>query len=439
MRTDPAALRHDEVDAVFAFPSQVKRWLDVEAALARACAAAGLVDAEHAEAVAAACRVERLDLAALDAAAAVAATPIIPFVRQLEAIVPEHARGAVHLGATSQDVIDTAMMLALRTTTQLIVLELVAAGRRCAALADEERDTVMAGRTLLQQAVPITFGLKAARWLSTLAGQLERLDTLGFPAQLGSAAGTLAPYGTRGLEVLTRFAENLDLDVPVVPWHAERDHLAAVVTAMALVAGTCASIASDLALLAQSEVGEVIDRASGGSSTMPHKRNPVNATFALASARLATGEATVVLNAPVHEHERGIGAWQAEWAAVPRIMQATAVAAARTRRALENLTVDRGRMRDNLQLSGESFAAEALALAIAPHRGREASHRLVAELSARAQREGRPLTDVAAEEERVREVVPVDKIRGMAEPATQLGITPALIDRALDRWHQVDP
>lgn len=436
---DPAALRHPGVDALLSLPAQVQRWLDVEAALARACASAGLVDPASAEAITAACEVDAIDLPALDGAAAEAATPIIPLVRQLESLVPEDARGAVHVGATSQDILDTAAMLGLREGLRIVVEELIGAGRRCAQLADEERGSVMVGRTLLQPAVPITFGLKAARWLAAFARQLERLYELSFPAQLGSAAGTLAPYGLRGLEVLARFAEELDLDVPALPWHAERDDLASIVATMALVAGTCASIAGDLVLLAQPEVGEVTDAGAGGSSTMPHKRNPVDATFALAAARLATAEATVVLNAPVHEHERAAGAWQAEWAAVPRTLQATAVAAARTRRALENLRVDRDRMRRNLDATGGSFAAESLALALAPHLGRQAAHHLVAELMGQAKRQRLALHEVAAGDDRVRGLVTGDQIDDMTDPGAYLGATAALIDRALDRWHRMDP
>lgn len=435
---EPAALRHPGVDAVLSFPAEVQRWLDVEAALALACAAAGLVDPEDGGAVAEACRVDRIDLGALDAAAATAATPIIPLVRQLEAAVPERARGAVHLGATSQDVLDTATMLALREGLRLVVEELVGAGRRCAELAQAERDTVMAGRTLLQQAVPVTFGLKAARWLAALARQLERLYDLAFPAQLGSAAGTLAPYGQRGLEVLTRFAEELDLDIPAVPWHTERDDLHAVVATMALVAGTCGKIAGDLVLLAQTEVAEVTDGRAGGSSTMPHKRNPVDATFAVAAARLATTGAAAVLSAAGHEHERGAGGWQAEWAAVPQVLQATAVAAARVRAALEHLEVDRLRMRENLARSGGQFAAEPLALALAGALGRRAAHELVAELAGRAAGEGRELVEAALGDKRVTDVLSRGDVERLADPTTYLGSSAPLIDRALDRWHRVD-
>lgn len=435
---DPAALRHREVDAVLSFAADVQRWLDVEAALARACATAGLVEPGHAEAIADACRVDRIDLEALDAAAATAATPIIPLVRQLEAAVPEHARAAVHLGATSQDVIDTATMLALREGLRVVVEELVGAGHRCAELAQQERDTVMAGRTLLQQAVPITFGLKAARWLTALVRQLERLYELGFPVQLGSAAGTLAPYGPRGLEVLTRFAGELDLDVPALPWHAERDDLHAIVAAMALVAATCGKIAGDLVLLAQTEVGEVVDGGAGGSSTMPHKRNPVDATFAVAAARLATTEAGAILVAGAHEHERGAGAWQAEWAAVPRVLRATAVAAARVRGALERLEVDADRMRQNLAWSGGNLGSEPLALALAAALGRQAAHELVEELSERAGAEGRDLVEVALGEPRVAELLPADQRARLADPAAYLGSASPLIDRALDRWHGVE-
>lgn len=435
---DPAPLRHLEVDTILSFPAEIQRWLDVEAALARACAAAGLIDPEDAEAVATACRVERIDLVALDAAAATAATPIIPLVRQLEAAVPEHARSAVHYGATSQDILDTAAILALRDWRHLVSEELVGSGRRCAELAQAERNTVMAGRTLLQQAVPVTFGLKSARWLTALARQLDRLHDLRLPVQLGSAAGTLAPYGQRGIEVLTGFARELNLDVPTVPWHAERDDLHAFVAAMALVAGTCGKIAGDLVLLTQTELAEVVDGGAGGSSTMPHKRNPVDATFAVAAARLATAGAAAVLTGAGYEHERGAGGWQAEWASVPRVMQATAVAAGRVRRALEHLEVNRLRMRENLARSGEQFAAEPLALLLSEELGRRAAHGLVSELAGRAAAEGRSLIEIAAADPRVTDLLQRGDVQRLADPAAYLGSTSTLIDRALNHWHGVN-
>ncbi|MBW3619283.1 MAG: 3-carboxy-cis,cis-muconate cycloisomerase [Actinobacteria bacterium] len=425
------------MDDLLSFPAQVQRWLDVEAALARACAAAGLVEAAQAEAVARACHVDLIDLHALDEAAATAATPVIPLLRQLTAAVPREARAAVHFGATSQDILDTALVLFLRDGLRVLVEELLGAGDRCAELAQDHRGTVMAGRTLLQPAVPVTFGLKAARWLAALARQLERLYGLGFHVQLGGAAGTLAAYGERGLEVTMRLAEELDLDVPALPWHAERDLLQEIAATLALVAGTCATMGHELVLLAQAEVGEVTDAGAGGSSAMPHKRNPVDATFAVAAGRSAAAAAAAVLTGDLHEHERSAGAWQAEWATVPRLVESTVVAAARARRALEGCRVDGARMRANLEEAGDQLAAEPLAVALVADLGREEAHALVAELAARAAATGAGLLDLAGETPAVSAVLTGEQLERLRDPRAHLGVTDALIDRALDRWHRV--
>jgi 3-carboxy-cis,cis-muconate cycloisomerase len=264
--------------------------------------------------------------------------PAEPLVRRL----PEHA----HHGATSQDIVDTAAMLVARNALDLIGAELRGLQRACAALAERYRDTVMAGRTLLQQATPITFGLKAAQWLMAAITAERGLQT-SLPAQLGGASGTLAVFGDRGPEILEAYARELGLDAPILPWHTNRVPIARIGAALAIAAGAIAKIATDVALLTQTEIAEVREPAEGGSSTMPHKRNPVGSTLARACATDAIAAAQLLLRG-VHEHERATGAWQAEWRALSDALALTGGAAAWMRETLEGLEVDAERMRANI-------------------------------------------------------------------------------------------
>jgi 3-carboxy-cis,cis-muconate cycloisomerase len=264
--------------------------------------------------------------------------PVEPLVRRL----PEHA----HHGATSQDILDTAAMIVARHALDLIAAELRGVQRACAAMAERHRDTVMAGRTLLQQATPTTFGLKAAQWLVAIIAA-ERGLNVSLPAQLGGASGTLAAFGNRGPDVLHLYAQELGLDAPILPWHTNRIPVARLGAALAIAAGAIAKIATDVALLAQTEVGEVREAEGGASSTMPHKRNPVGSTLARACASGAIAAGQQLLG-DVHEHERAAGAWQAEWRALTDALALTGGAAASLREALEGLEVDAERMRANI-------------------------------------------------------------------------------------------
>ncbi len=273
-----------------------------------------------------------------------AGNPVEPLVRRLRETAP-----SAHRGATSQDILDTAAALVARNATALIDDQLDGVARLCAQLADEHRATVMAGRTLLQQAVPITFGLKAASWLVGVVHARERLAAARLPAQLGGAAGTLAAFGDRGVDVLHAYATELDLPEPIVPWHTRRLPVAELGAALAVAAGFLGKIALDVALLAQTEVGEVREAAGGGSSTMPQKQNPVASTLARACVLRAQAAASVLMSALVQEHERAAGAWHAEWGALSDALALTGAAAAWVRQALDGLEVDAERMRANIR------------------------------------------------------------------------------------------
>jgi 3-carboxy-cis,cis-muconate cycloisomerase len=393
--------------------------LDVEAALARAQAAAGVVAREHADAIAAACRADLYDVDAIGVRAAAVGNPAAPLVSALRERVGYPAAAAVHRGATSQDVLDSAAMLIARRALEMVLADLGGAAATSARLADEHRGTVMAGRTLLQQAVPITFGLKAAGWLVALdeAGQrLQAVRASRLAAQLGGAAGTLSAQGDAGIDVLSRFARELGLAEPVLPWHTARTRVAELATALGEACGAMAKVAGDVVLLAQTEVGEVReggDGDRGGSSAMPHKHNPVAAISALAGARQAPGLVANLLAAMEHEHERAAGAWHAEWGPLRALLRCTGSAAAWLRDCLEGLEVDAERMRANLD---EAVLAERVAAAIG---GRDAPGRVREALAAGA------LADVA------REHLSEEEAARLLDPATYLGATDQLIDRAL--------
>jgi 3-carboxy-cis,cis-muconate cycloisomerase len=282
--------------------------------------------------------------------------PVEPLVRALR----ERAGPEAHRGATSQDILDTAAMLVAGDAVALIRGEVDGAAAECGRLAETHRSTPVAARTLLQQAVPTTFGYRAARWLAALLDARERLDGVRFLAQLGGAAGTLAAFGDEGLEVQSRFAAELGLEEPLVTWHADRGPIAALAGALGAVASASGKIGLDVVLLAQTEVAEVRETAGGGSSTMPHKRNPARAVLARACARLAHANAAL-LSSGEHEQERAAGSWQAEWPALSAALAFTGGAAAAARDSLAGLEVDVDRMRANMS---EDVYSEARAFGV---------------------------------------------------------------------------
>ncbi len=431
-----------EMAAIFAPAAHIRQMLAFEAALARAEAAAGVIPAAAVDLIAAACR-DDFDSAAIDAEAAVAGTPAIPLVRQLRARVAGDAADYVHWGATSQDAIDSAAMLQIRAGIDLLLADLLAIGARCAALAQEHRRTVQAGRTLLQHALPITFGLTAARWLALATRQIQALRQVcdqSLALQFGGAVGTLAALGDAGQRVAELLAAELGLPLPDLPWHAERDRIAAIAVAVGIAAGSVAKIAHDIALLAQTEVGEVAEESApgkGGSSALPHKRNPVDAMQALAAARLATGVVPVMLSALAQEHERAVGGWQAEWSAIPDLFRYAAGAIAHTRQAVQGLQIDPQRMRANLDLSGGLMMAEALTLALAAQLGRSEARRIVQAACDQARAAGRSLHQAAHADPRISAAMSFDTIDHALDPTAYLGSADALIDRALASYRAV--
>lgn len=430
-----------EVTACLDDRARLQGMLDFEAALAAAEAAAGVIPAASAEAIARACHAERFDLAALGCEAADAGNPAIPMVKRLTTLVaeadPEAAR-AVHLGATSQDAMDTGLVLQLRAALAAMAPDQERLASALARLAETHAATPMIGRTWLVQAVPVTFGLKAAGWLSAVERGHRRLDGAARAArtlQFGGAVGTLAALGDRGLDVAAALAARLDLDLPDLPWHASRDRLVDLGAALGTLTGTLGKVARDLALLAQTEVGEASEPARegrGGSSTMPHKRNPVACAVALgAAARVPPLVATLLATMP-QEHERGLGGWHAEWETLPEIVRLTAGALRQMAGAMEGLVVDPGRMRANLDTTRGLVMAEAVATALAEHLGRAAAHGLVEAACRRAIEEGTHLRDVLARDPTVTAHLSAERLADLFVPDAYLGMARRLVERALD-------
>jgi 3-carboxy-cis,cis-muconate cycloisomerase len=411
--------------------------LEFEAALAGAEAEAGLIPADAAEAIAAACDPETFDAAEIGRAGRDSANPVIPLISGLRERLGEDAAGHVHRGATSQDAMDTAAMLVAKRARTAIDAELARVASSCAELAERHRTTPMAGRTLLQQAVPITFGLKAAGWLDEVLDVRERLASASLATQLGGAAGTLAPLGAEGTRVLALLAARLELDEPALPWHANRIRVADLGAALALAAGAAERIALDVVLLAQTEVGEVMEASAGGrggSSAMPHKRNPVGSVLAIACARRARGAAGVLLAAVAQEHERAAGAWQSEWESLRDALAMAGGAAAGAREALEALEVRPERMRANLESTGGLVMTESLVTSLAERVGAARARELIDAAAARAIDAETTLREQLTGDQAIAAELSEEEIDRALDPAAALGSADAFVERALSRY-----
>jgi 3-carboxy-cis,cis-muconate cycloisomerase len=369
--------------------------LDAEAALARAAERAGHAVAGAGTAVTGAATAEQFDIAEIGRQAALTGNPVPAVVRALSALVPADARAAVHIGATSQDIIDTAVMLLAKRAIAAISADLVTAADKSAELARAHAGTVMAGRTLLQQAVPVTFGLVTAGWLAGIDDsrrELDRFAATRLAVQYGGAAGTLASLGSSGPAVAALLADELGLAEPALPWHTDRLRIVQLAAALAGVCAALGKVARDVTLLTQTEVAELAegsdDPRQGGSSTMPHKRNPVVSVLVLGCARRAPGLLATLAAAAEQEHQRAAGAWHAEWETLSELLRLTGSAASWSATLLSGLRVDAARMRANLDASGGLLMAEQVAAELAPAVGRLAAHDLVAAAAARAARSG---------------------------------------------------
>jgi 3-carboxy-cis,cis-muconate cycloisomerase len=417
----------------------VQAMLDVESALAAARSRTGSIEPATAKAIALACHAENVDIATLGLDAAATGNPVVPLVRALTAAIGDAAAaGQVHLGATSQDVLDTAAMLVAHRALAPLLEDLVAAADAAAALADEHRGTLMAGRTLLQQALPITFGLKAAGWMTALDASAIRLDAIRtdrLAVQLGGATGTLASLGDEGIAVLGAFAQELGLAEPTLAWHADRTRIGELAGALGVAAGAIGKVARDVTLLAQTEVGEVHEGTPGrgGSSTLPHKRNPIAAVSAVACAERAPALVASLLASMVQEHERAAGSWHAEWRPFGDLLETVGSAAAWLRDCLGHLEVEAAKMRSNLDLTGGLLLAERITTALSTSLGRMDAHELVETAARDVPAAGRSFRDALADRPEIAAHLDADEIDRLLDPAGYLGSADAFVERALGR------
>ena len=435
-----ALFRTDAVREIFSDRGRLQGMLDFEAALARATARVGLIpDAAVAE-IESQCHAGLFDIETLARGAEQAGNTAIPVIKALTALVENRNREAsryVHWGATSQDAMDTGLVLQLRGALDLVEADLVRLSDALVKLARKHRRTPAAGRTWLQQAAPITFGLKAAGWLSAIERHRRRIGELRSRAlvvQFGGATGTLAAIGNRGLDVAAALATDLKLDLPDLPWHAQRDRVAEVATTLGLLVGSLGKMARDISLSMQTEIGEVFEpgtQGRGGSSTMPHKRNPVAAAVVLAAAARVPALVSVMLAAMVQEHERGLGNWHAEWETLPEICMLAAGALAHMTETIEGLEIDAVRMRENLDVTQGLILAEAASLALASRIGRPAAHQLVEDACRLAVEKDKHLRDVLGTDARVTEHLSAADLGRLFDPEKYLGHAEQLVDRVL--------
>ncbi|MCP5201670.1 MAG: 3-carboxy-cis,cis-muconate cycloisomerase [Gammaproteobacteria bacterium] len=440
-----AYLGGQDVAACFGAVAFTAHMLAFETALAEAEAELGFVPDGAARAILAAAEVDRFDLDDLARATVAASNPAIPLVQALTAAVAADDKAAaryVHWGATSQDVVDSATMLAARTALEIIDARLARIGALLIELAAAHRATPMVARTLSQQAGPTTFGFKCAGWLDGLVGARTAIhrECLALPLQFGGATGTLAAFGERGRAVAALVAARLDLR-DAAPWHTERGAVRALAAALAQVAAAAGKIADDIVRLAQSEVGEVAERAEdgrGGSSALPHKRNPVAAIAACAAARRAPGCLATVFAAFDQQHERAAGAWHAEWPALVGLFTVTGGALEQLERALDGLEIDAAAMLDNLERMQGLGMSEAVAMALAPTIGRAAAQAVVRQACLAAVDAGENLATVLGRDAQVVEILGSDGLAAALAPENHLGVAGELVDAAIARaraWH----
>jgi 3-carboxy-cis,cis-muconate cycloisomerase len=430
-----AAMRAACDDATF-----LQHMLDFEAALARAEAATGIIPASVVGPIATACNAESFDLAALAEAATRSGNLAIPLVQALTANVAKaeaEAARYVHWGATSQDVIDTATMLTLRAAIDALLEDLDRAIAGFARLARKHRTTAMVARTWLQHALPMPFGLKLAEYAAALHRsriRVQRLRAEGLALQFGGAAGTLAALGDNGWRVAEKLAQELELPLPDAPWHTHRDRIAEAASVLAILAGTCGKIARDISLMMQTDVAEAFEpsgQGRGGSSTMPHKRNPVAAATALAAATMAPNLAATTFASQVQDHERSAGPWHAEWPTLPMLQLVTSGALAAIVDIAEGLEVDAARMRVNLDATRGLIMAESVTMALAEKIGKSEAHHLVETASKKAIAEKKDLRDVLTNDPKITAHLDAGKIARLFEPMAYQGASQTLIDRLL--------
>jgi 3-carboxy-cis,cis-muconate cycloisomerase len=426
-----------EMRDVFSDEALVGRYLEAEAALARAQARVGVVPKDAAEAIDLASRSLNIDYDKLRHETEIVGYPILPLVHQLSAAAGEAGR-FVHWGATTQDIMDTGNVLQIRAALSIVERDLSELRNILADMARKYRDTPMAGRTHLQQALPVTFGYKAAVWLSSIDRHIERIEQARprvLVGEFSGAAGTLASIGEGGLQMQKLFCEELGLNQPSITWHVARDGITEAVTLLGLITGTLGKIATDVMMMSATEFGELSEPfvpGRGASSTMPQKRNPISSELMLAAAKAVRQHVATMLDGMIHDFERATGPWHLEWVSLPESFLLTASSLANAKFMLAGLVVHDRRMRENLDLTHGLIVAEAVMMALAPKLGRQHAHEIVYDACRKAIEGGGQLADILAKMPEIVDALGgVDAIRHHCDPVNYLGLSGEMVDRVI--------
>lgn len=417
--------------------NRVQKYLDFEAALARAQARLKIIPQEACDEILKHCTVDQYDIDKLRKQTERIGYPVLPVVQQLVALCKDGLGEWCHWGATTQDITDTATVLQIREGLAIVEQDINAISDALAALAKKYRDTPMAGRSNLQQAVPITFGYKVATYLAAFERHKQRLKQLKervFAFEFGGAAGTLASLGKDGLATQVELAKELKLAQPEIAWHTVHDRFAEVGCFLGLVAGICGKIAFDVKLMMQTEVEEVYEpfhEGRGSSSTMPQKRNPISCVYITAQTGVIRTQVAALLNALEQDHERATGQWEIEWIVMPEIFVLTAGCLAQTRFLVSGLQVDEKRMRANLDITKGLIVSEAVMMGLGPHLGRQYAHDLVYDVCRQVVATGRPLADLLAENAEITKHMSKAELAKLCDPANYLGQAGEMVDRVL--------
>ncbi len=426
-----------EMRQVFADETLIQRYLDVEAALARVQARMGIIPKEAAAEITAKASFEHFDFESYKQGVAGVSYPILPLVEGIVAMCKDGLGEYSHWGTTTQDIMDSALSLQIRDALAIIETDLNAVADLLAGLAEEYRDTPVAGRSHLQHALPVTFGYKAAVWLSGIERHRTRLAELKPRAtlvQFSGATGTLASLGEDGLKVQDALADELGLGRPEITWHTMRDNVTEIVSWMGLLTGTLGKIGTDVLLMMQTEVGEVFEaftHGRGASSTMPQKRNPVSCELMIVAARAMRQHVAQMLDGMLQDHERASGAWHLEWLTIPQAFINTSGSLSQARELLDGLEIDTERMRANLDVTNGMIVSEAVMMGLAPHMGRQVAHDVVYDACRVCAQQIKSLYEVMSAMPRITKLLSVEEIREMCDPANYVGLAGEMVDRIL--------
>lgn len=438
---DDALLKHiwstEELRAIFNDANRVQKWYDFEAALALEQAEMGIIPRAAAEEIAARARVAEVDLEAIGAETRRIKHPLVPALRALQARCREGHGEYLHFGPTTQDVLDTATVLQVKEAHAILLRDLKAVGRELYRLAETHRATPMAGRTHGVQAAPITFGHKCAVWLSETGRHHERLRQLEprvFVGSLVGAVGTQASFGERAPELERRVMKRLGLGVADVNWQPARDRFVEYVCTLAMLGATLGKIANEILILQHNEIGELAEpftEGKVGSSTMPHKRNPITVEAVVAVSRALRYNAALMLEVMVTEHERDAAGWRVEWKALPEACLMAGALLATMRSVLAGLEVNAARMRANLDVLGGFLLSERVMFALAERIGKQSAHELVYEISMRGLEQGLTFREALERDERVRGALTREELAAALDPTAYIGLAPQIVERVL--------